>query len=517
MNKMQMYHTIKKYIYALELEDLQVFSKQYLSILKEKYSNNKKTDPYTIIAIDFNKLNDINNLHGREKGDNIIHDILEIMIKTLPKESECIRIGGDEFLIIVPKEKKEVKEYEKKFQEQIQIEREKLLGGTVTTSIVEYKNFEDLSQMLKKAQNNITQKKKLNREKQNKSNRDKKWKKLEYYISNSFDTLFKSLRLHKDYLTLEELKRIYEYVIQAILNGDEVEVQKQEKSENIVSDERREKTNTLTQLIKKEKITQEDINQLSEEDYEKYLDTMVREENTGKMSKAYLYRHLLEKGNEYQALYISMGQVKLSNSKSDYETTNKGIRSKIRILKERVREFAKKIDKNIEFLDKTFSNETKNLTIDFGGGDILLLIDKEVSAEKIFQEVREYLKDEREKGFEENVLKLIPSKISRTINKHNVKQAIEEMRETTLEEKDKMIHDLITQKEVMNSIINIIFRNVLSLYRKEIKNHHTIQETQEFINVMAEKGLEEVSRFNDTQRDFIEKNKQRKEKKQEER
>lgn len=74
LTKDNLYNEIQKYIYAHKFSDLKVFSKQYFhSIMLPSYENNHKTEPYSIISIDFNDMQKINQ-KGISKGDKILHD-----------------------------------------------------------------------------------------------------------------------------------------------------------------------------------------------------------------------------------------------------------------------------------------------------------------------------------------------------------------------------------------------------------------------------------------------------------
>ena len=114
MKKSDLAKQIKTFMYDYDLTDkeagLRVISACYLkSVLYRVYNNNSKTEPYGIIAGDFNKLNDLNKLYGFEEGNNCLNKALKIISSELPHNALICRNGGDEFLFILPKQPNKVR------------------------------------------------------------------------------------------------------------------------------------------------------------------------------------------------------------------------------------------------------------------------------------------------------------------------------------------------------------------------------------------------------------------------
>ena len=63
---------------------------------------NDKQHPLAVIYIDLNNLKYVNDKFGHQAGDNILKAIGNIFFNTIRKEDIAIRIGGDEFLILIP-------------------------------------------------------------------------------------------------------------------------------------------------------------------------------------------------------------------------------------------------------------------------------------------------------------------------------------------------------------------------------------------------------------------------------
>ncbi len=78
----------------------QCYNRNYF--LKHDYDE-KKYLPCTYIMCDCNNLKKVNDRFGHRTGDKYIEDTVEILKSVLPEDGICIRWGGDEFLMIIPK------------------------------------------------------------------------------------------------------------------------------------------------------------------------------------------------------------------------------------------------------------------------------------------------------------------------------------------------------------------------------------------------------------------------------
>ncbi len=58
--------------------------------------------PLSICYIDVNKLKNTNDTHGHFEGDYLLKTIGEILKKCVREEDQILRLGGDEFLLILP-------------------------------------------------------------------------------------------------------------------------------------------------------------------------------------------------------------------------------------------------------------------------------------------------------------------------------------------------------------------------------------------------------------------------------
>jgi len=75
-----------------------VYKKQYL----EEFFNKHSVDSYDAMLIDIDEFKEINQKFGHEAGDRIIIEFTKTLLGTLSEDSRVIRIGGTEFLVIIP-------------------------------------------------------------------------------------------------------------------------------------------------------------------------------------------------------------------------------------------------------------------------------------------------------------------------------------------------------------------------------------------------------------------------------
>ncbi len=84
-----------------------VYNKHYLNMYVENEERKNKTDkrkrgPYTLIYADLDNLKDANDLFGHEAGDILLKKMSQIFQDNTRHEDIVARVGGDEFVIILP-------------------------------------------------------------------------------------------------------------------------------------------------------------------------------------------------------------------------------------------------------------------------------------------------------------------------------------------------------------------------------------------------------------------------------
>lgn len=66
------------------------------------YSNMNTERTFAVIAIDIDDLKYINDSYGQPKGDDIVRHVASTLAFTVGKSDTCYRIGGDEFMVVLP-------------------------------------------------------------------------------------------------------------------------------------------------------------------------------------------------------------------------------------------------------------------------------------------------------------------------------------------------------------------------------------------------------------------------------
>jgi len=74
------------------------FKDEIMSLLHAK-------KPFTMLFLDVNKLQAINEIHGKEVGDEVLKEVVRRVSELLDEDDFFGRLGGDDFVIITPREK----------------------------------------------------------------------------------------------------------------------------------------------------------------------------------------------------------------------------------------------------------------------------------------------------------------------------------------------------------------------------------------------------------------------------
>ena len=85
------------YTDALTHINNRTYCTEYMAALGEKKSNN-----YTIINFDLNKLKEINDTYGHAQGDHLIKMAAHVISKAFSTSGVVGRMGGDEFIALIP-------------------------------------------------------------------------------------------------------------------------------------------------------------------------------------------------------------------------------------------------------------------------------------------------------------------------------------------------------------------------------------------------------------------------------
>src|SRR6056297_3211381 len=113
--------------------------------------------PFSIIVADINGLKLTNDTYGHEMGDKLLISASEILKKSCRKEDIISRVGGDEFVILLPKtDGKTTKEIIKRIKEEAdKTKLDSVIVSIATGCSTKHKEDEDIFKIHKEADNNM--------------------------------------------------------------------------------------------------------------------------------------------------------------------------------------------------------------------------------------------------------------------------------------------------------------------------------------------------------------------------
>lgn len=132
----------------------QLYNRRYCAEYMKKINDNNDFD-YTVISFDLNNLKTMNDTYGHAKGDILIRSAAEVIADTFEQHGIVGRMGGDEFIAILPtSHKKEVErlidEFSANISKKNQQENDLNLSisyGYALSCELQEKNIEKLYQM----------------------------------------------------------------------------------------------------------------------------------------------------------------------------------------------------------------------------------------------------------------------------------------------------------------------------------------------------------------------------------
>jgi len=135
-----------------------------LNILDECVRNANENDiPFSIVYLDIDELKKVNDNFGHQIGDQLIHDAVQIIRRTGNKTKYIVRLGGDEFLVIMKNTDKleaeifeeQIKRASTKFNENT----EKIYVLSFSTGSVQYEKDISIGSLLELADKKMYEKK----------------------------------------------------------------------------------------------------------------------------------------------------------------------------------------------------------------------------------------------------------------------------------------------------------------------------------------------------------------------
>ncbi|EKE80641.1 diguanylate cyclase domain-containing protein [Idiomarina xiamenensis] len=92
--------------YAMRDELTQLPNRRYaMKVLQDTLSSRKAVKPFSLLLIDLNDFKEVNDNYGHDAGDKLLQFVSKLLLRSTPKSAIVTRLGGDEFLVILPNKK----------------------------------------------------------------------------------------------------------------------------------------------------------------------------------------------------------------------------------------------------------------------------------------------------------------------------------------------------------------------------------------------------------------------------
>lgn len=112
--------------------------------------------PLTMIIADINGLKIVNDAFGHLVGDILLKKVYELLAELFSKEGIVYRIGGDEFIILLPKvSTKDAKKLVEKAKKRFEIQRVMDISISVSFGVSTKENDEDIQDIFKNAEDDM--------------------------------------------------------------------------------------------------------------------------------------------------------------------------------------------------------------------------------------------------------------------------------------------------------------------------------------------------------------------------
>ena len=484
LTKANLYNEIQKYIYDDAFSDLNVFSKQYFhSILSQCCSDNSKCDEYSIISIDFNNMQQINK-NGIERGDQILHDSIELMQSVLPENSYTLRLGGDEFLFILNNESKENSiQYEEKMHQMLKDNSKKIDGTTVTSYCVSSKEAQSIQSLIDIADVAITAIKQGAKIPKSLDN----WNILEKKAEENFSTFFKTLRFHNYPMGIEELEKI---LLEVSSTYDDY-VEQKDNFENIAQNEENlknkkifydiESLKSLNELFTRNGNKKVDYSQLDKYDESTLaivLDSLVRDSISNQFTESYFKKFLLDESNEkFKVLKISPAFVKFSNTiNSSHSATNVQMENY-------QKDFYQFLNDRIDFNQDTYTHIPSNYLVALSGGDMLLAANKKTKIS--VKEINDFLNQKNSVKYStDNILRYVVADEFKIVNKNNFKKVLSKQTDECNKNKIPLIKEILND-EIIKKLLEVTLKDTMEFYSELVPDIKNISAKTTYVDLVS--------------------------------
>ena len=132
-----------------------VFNRRFLEDFSSKYFEivKREKQSLSVLVIDIDNFKNINDKYGHDVGDEVLITLVKYINNSIRKNDFVIRLGGDEFLVLLPNTNhKQSKVVAKKILYNININNTSNKTFTISVGCSEYKfGDEDINSLIKRA------------------------------------------------------------------------------------------------------------------------------------------------------------------------------------------------------------------------------------------------------------------------------------------------------------------------------------------------------------------------------
>ena len=494
MKKIDLVKQISKSMYDSKFSNkdeksLKVITKEYLNtVLYNVYNDNSQTNEYSIIAGDFNEINDLNKIYGFEETDKCIKESLEIIYDILPKDSIICRNGGDEFLFILPNEqdKEKVNSYINNIHKTLN-EKSSDLHNIQISLFPAYSNEgNSLEDLYVKADKKVDESKIQRKIKENK-------------LYSAYSTFYSALRLSDNYKFHN--KRVSNLIDLAI--NATIDMLKNYKETGIVLDEENTLDNRTQNVISKEdaiKINDYFIkNDISNEDELENISTLtlmkiskalVYDANIGAFTKEYYENYLRDNllYDKYKVSILSLSGLKLANLIYGHNCVDKYLNENI------YQNVKDNIDSVLPICNTLFTSTGDCYKISLRGGDILFIehpeSDYKEKPEFYDKNITTIRNEDDPKEILAFILQYVKISSTKPIEKENIMDFVEFVKDDTRIKKDELKTALLN-RNISLKIAKKCLEQDLKLYCKlNPDDYMNSEKVRNFIKAECEAMLE---------------------------
>ena len=490
--KNSLFRKIKNFIYSSKLADINVYSKSYLnSVIKPYFSSGKSN--YGSICIDFNKLNDINTRYGFETGDKVIYYTLSLIKSVLPSNASCSRIGGDEFVFIIENcTPTDIQTYVEKIYSVIKKHEKSILFSGVTAYGVHSSKINNLSEMINYSDAKITEIKN-----NCKDSSCSNWTILEQKLNKNLDSFFRNLRLYKEPINIDFLRKLYLHSISSCKNLLENEIDDlcdsknnldALNSSNVQNCFNEIELEELYNLFESDENSKDEIDKIETSSYIDLLENLIRDPITGNFTNEYFSKYVIP-NNKFKIKYFSMPFVKLYNTIFSHENTD----IRFKDISEKLITYLEN-EQHINFEKNCFLGTPGNYFISIGGGSYILALAEDTTVDNLA--INNYVKSISSNGQHlEDILTLVCSNDFHSVCSDNYDSVLESLSCECKELKDEYKLSILENSCIEDALSNIIYDSVK--YDKDnIPDSENIKQKTKFLNLLSQIMLNISDRLN---------------------